>query len=45
MHYYSCVDFGAQNGSLFFINLIFAGIKNESIYDPARFFSITKFVV
>ena len=42
---YFCVDFGAQDGSLFFTNLIFDRIKNESVYDPARFFSITEFVV
>ena len=27
MPYYDFVDFGAPNGSLFFTNLIFAGIK------------------
>ena len=32
MPYYSCVNFGAQNGSLFFTNLIIAGIKNEIAY-------------
>ena len=42
---YFCVDFGAPNGSLFFTNLIFDRIKNESAYDPARLFSIAKFVV
>ena len=26
---YFCVDFGAQNGSLFFTNLIVAGIKKR----------------
>ena len=30
--YYSCIDFGAQNGSLFFTNFIIAGIKNEAAY-------------
>ena len=30
--YYSCVDFGAQNGSIFFTNLIIAGIKNEPVH-------------
>ena len=29
---YFCVDFGAPNGSLFLMNLIIAGIKNEVAY-------------
>ena len=36
--YYSCINFGAPNGSLFFTNIIFAGIKNEAVYCPTSQF-------